>query len=309
MAPAFAGRWRGCERPTTRPLVFSSWCSSFSTTRSTATSGRRAAACARMVSPCPLMMTSQHSRSEILGLCSSEKWTSARSKPGQRRPRRPTFSSVRALISSDTIFLPCAITTSTCSPPWLCCLALLGLVPGPPCPWSDRPLSGCCRELRAADLVFDPTLACGENCGRAPAAPTVSGGRPFGTTDGTRHLISALPRQPGATRAGLTPKPHHAQQPRVALRGSFRLRLASTCNHRPARSSRGEVYAGDARNPGSGGPSSRGCHGAVTQRQHCCHPAPGPGTEADHRPRPGESPGQQGAAPPNPPRGRSTLLT
>src|ERR1039458_5018039 len=40
MAPAFAGRWRGCERPTTRPLVFSSWCSSFSTTRSTATSGR-----------------------------------------------------------------------------------------------------------------------------------------------------------------------------------------------------------------------------------------------------------------------------
>ena len=33
--------------------------------------------------------------------------------------------------------------------------------------------------------------------------------------------------------AGLTPKPHHAQQPLVALRGSFRLRLASTFNHRP----------------------------------------------------------------------------
>ena len=28
------------------------------------------------------MITSQHSRSAILGLCSSEKWTSARSRPG-----------------------------------------------------------------------------------------------------------------------------------------------------------------------------------------------------------------------------------
>jgi hypothetical protein len=28
------------------------------------------------------------------------------------------------------------------------------------------------RDLRAADLVFDPTLACGENGGRVPAAPT-----------------------------------------------------------------------------------------------------------------------------------------
>ena len=34
-------------------------------------------------------------------------------------------------------------------------------------------------------------------------------------------------------RAGLTPKPHHAHQPIVGLRGSFRLRLASTFNHRP----------------------------------------------------------------------------
>src|ERR1700684_759723 len=54
---------------------------------------------------------------------------------------------------------------------------------------------------------------------------------------GTLHLISTSPRQPGTPRAGLTPKPHHDQQPRVALRGSFCLRLASTCNHRPARSS------------------------------------------------------------------------
>ena len=53
---------------------------------------------------------------------------------------------------------------------------------------------------------------------------------------GTRRLVSARPRQPGTPRAGLTSKPHHAQRPQVALRGSFCLRLASTFNHRPARS-------------------------------------------------------------------------
>ena len=47
--------------------------------------------------------------------------------------------------------------------------------------------------------------------------------------------FSVVRRQSAHRRAGLTPKSHHAQQPRVALRGSFRLRLASTCNHRPAR--------------------------------------------------------------------------
>ena len=53
---------------------------------------------------------------------------------------------------------------------------------------------------------------------------------------GAHRLVSARPRQPGTRRAGLTSKPHHAQRPQVALRGSFRLRLASTFNHRPARS-------------------------------------------------------------------------
>ena len=46
-----AGRRRGWVRPTIRPLVFSSWCSSFSTTRSTATSGSGAAARARTELP------------------------------------------------------------------------------------------------------------------------------------------------------------------------------------------------------------------------------------------------------------------
>jgi hypothetical protein len=46
--------------------------------------------------------------------------------------------------------------------------------------------------------------------------------------------VSLGDRRPVRQWAGLTPKPHHAQQQRVALRGSFRLRLASTCNHRPA---------------------------------------------------------------------------
>jgi hypothetical protein len=53
---------------------------------------------------------------------------------------------------------------------------------------------------------------------------------------GAHRLVSARPRQPGTQRAGLTSKPHHAQRPQVALRGSFCLRLASTFNHRPARS-------------------------------------------------------------------------
>src|SRR5947209_10975459 len=57
----------------------------------------------------------------------------------------------------------------------------------------------------------------------------------------TFHPFSAPDRPPARRRAGLTPKPHHAQQPRVALRGSFRLRLASTCNHRPARDPWGSV--------------------------------------------------------------------
>ncbi len=88
--------------------------------------------------------------------------------------------------------------------------------------------------LRAADLVFDPTLACREGDAPVPAAR-----RRHRTqrhhADACR-LVSARPRQPGTRRAGLTSKPHHAQRPQVALRGSFRLRLASTCNHRPARS-------------------------------------------------------------------------
>jgi hypothetical protein len=100
-------------------------------------------------------------------------------------------------------------------------------------------------ELRAADLVFDPTLACGRSCGRAPAAPATTMPAPCGTARGPRRPLSERHRGSVARRAGLTPKPHHARQPRVALRGSFRLRLASTCNHRPARSSRHKVYARD----------------------------------------------------------------
>ena len=82
----------------------------------------------------------------------------------------------------------------------------------------------------AADLVFDPTPARGG--GDAP-----DGGGRSGPT--RRHLVGhaslLLHAAPcGGAWAGLTSKPHHAQQPRVALRGSFRLRLASTFNHRPA---------------------------------------------------------------------------
>ncbi len=80
----------------------------------------------------------------------------------------------------------------------------------------------------AADLVFAPTLAC---CG---GRWTGGGGWTPSTTSNPLVAVSTPGRQPARRWAGLTPKPHHARQPRVALRGSFRLRLASTCNHRPA---------------------------------------------------------------------------
>jgi hypothetical protein len=88
------------------------------------------------------------------------------------------------------------------------------------------------RGQRPADLVFVPTFACREADPPGDGGP---GGPCTACTD--RHHSLSAPRPGWARRrAGLTPKPHHAQQPRVALRGSFRLRLASTCNHRPERS-------------------------------------------------------------------------
>ena len=90
--------------------------------------------------------------------------------------------------------------------------------------------------LRAADLVFDPTLACCKVDAPAPAARWRRRYRTQRHLYGTHRLVATGPRGSGARWAGLTSKPHHAQQPQVALRGSFRLRLASTCNHRPARS-------------------------------------------------------------------------
>ena len=86
-----------------------------------------------------------------------------------------------------------------------------------------------------ADLVFAPTLAC---CG----GRWTSGGGWTPNTTGTPLVVISVPgRQPARRRAGLTSKPHHARQPRVALRGSFCLRLASTCNHRPTGVSRSQA--------------------------------------------------------------------
>jgi hypothetical protein len=63
---------------------------------------------------------------------------------------------------------------------------------------------------RPADLVFSPTLACGDVRRRPEAIPP--------TTDS----------HPLPYGAGLTSKPLHARRPMVVLRGSFRPRLAST---------------------------------------------------------------------------------
>src|SRR5205085_12320312 len=45
--------------------------------------------------------------------------------------------------------------------------------------------------------------------------------------------LAPSPVEARSHEAGLTSKPHHAQRPRVALRGSFRLRLASTTGDDP----------------------------------------------------------------------------
>ena len=64
----------------------------------------------------------------------------------------------------------------------------------------------------------------------SPAERSAAGAR-FIVFRAARHYYAS----PAKGRAGLTPKPHHAHQPRVGLRGSFRPRLASTFNHRPGR--------------------------------------------------------------------------
>jgi len=56
--------------------------------------------------------------------------------------------------------------------------------------------------LRAADLVFDPTLACREGDAPAPAARRLRRTQRHHT--GAHRLVSARPRQPGTQRAGLT---------------------------------------------------------------------------------------------------------
>ena len=48
-----------------------------------------------------------------------------------------------------------------------------------------------------------------------------------------RHMPPTTAPLGAYTPAGLTSKPHHAHGAFPRLRGSFRLRLASTCNHRP----------------------------------------------------------------------------
>lgn len=109
--------------------------------------------------------------------------------------------------------------------------------------------------LRTADLVFGPTLAC-----RAlPAEPAWrrSEDRPARPLSCGSPLLAPEPGIGPIGAAGLTSKPHHARRPTVALCGSFRLRLASTCNHRPVRNE-GESrtvrrWPGRARLDGSGG--------------------------------------------------------
>ena len=108
------------------------------------------------------------------------------------------------------------------------------------------------HEAPAADLVFAPTLACGGD-------QRTGGGGSCPSPPATRSSPSPTwCRLPAPRWAGLTPKPHHAQQPKVALRGSLRLRLASTFNHRPAGTSLRRLHA--ARAPGHSWPGELSFH-------------------------------------------------
>ena len=226
-----AGTRRGWERPTSLPFIRSTWCSSLSTTWSTATSASRAGG------PGPhgvavagdghlAHLPAPTRRRPVLGEAhlGPLEHGGQPAEPGHLRLcQRPHFVGHSLLASAER-------TTSTAH-------LLQAAGRGARRRRSRLTCLDACGP-RPADLVFDPTLACrgvgGPVAGgrRRPRSPT----RPGGTHDGRLRPFSAGPRQPAPRRAGLTSKSHHAQQPRVALRGSFRLRLASTCNHRPGRS-------------------------------------------------------------------------
>src|SRR5439155_6290123 len=70
-----------------------------------------------------------------------------------------------------------------------------------------------CGDSRLTDLVFAPTPAC--------------------RGDHRARRLSTFSRSLEGAEAGLTSKSHHARRPRLALRGSFRLRLASTTGDDP----------------------------------------------------------------------------
>jgi hypothetical protein len=110
-----------------------------------------------------------------------------------------------------------------------------------------------------ADLVFGPTLACGG-------------------VHGPRGRLAPSPSRADPAGAGLTSKPHHARRPIVALRGSFRLRLASTTGELP----RATTVPGRSVTEYSNGPE--GARRATGQRSR---PPP---SESRRRPGPRRTP-------------------
>ena len=60
----------------------------------------------------------------------------------------------------------------------------------------------------------------------------------FAPKDFASPLLTLSTCRQTVTSAGLTSKPHHAHRNFPGLRGSFRLRLASTCNHGHAETAR-----------------------------------------------------------------------
>src|SRR5919201_3619844 len=118
-----------------------------------------------------------------------------------------------------------------------------------PAPW-PRPSTRGMRCFRPADLVFGPTLACGGVCRRIARRAMIADAHP-------------LP----VLGAGLTSKPLHARRPRVALRGSFRPRLASTTGVDPRATTDPDGSTLEYRRRGRGG----------RRRQAAADPAGAPG--------------------------------
>ena len=130
---------------------------------------RAAAALARNVWPCPVMVTSHTLRPDPGASRSSDRRTSARSSTGVNLPSLATFACASARTSSGAVCLRPRTATSTAAPP-------SGRGSGDSLPVAADMFDAC--GSRPADLVFVPTLACRGVGGPVAGDGTVDPHRP-----------------------------------------------------------------------------------------------------------------------------------